>query len=93
MERLNISNVRNYAYGGATTDNALVIGYIIRNSISVPGVRQQISTYVNTSDFSRIDFSRTNIDAAIVAVSLCNGINELIRIGARKFLHFKSILL
>ena len=85
VERLNISNLLNSAHGVA---------------ITVSDARQQISVYKNTSDISQIDFSRTlygiwvgandfffrsNIDAAIVAISLSNEINDLIRIGAKKF--------
>ncbi|CAF5179240.1 unnamed protein product, partial [Rotaria sp. Silwood1] len=45
IEKLGVSNLINYAYGSATTDNNLVQGFTTLN-VRVPGVRQQITKYM-----------------------------------------------
>ena len=42
IERLGVTNLHNYAHGGATSDNALVQGYSASGTVPVPGARQQI---------------------------------------------------
>ena len=59
VERLNISNLRNYPYGGATNGSDFVAGYIIGANLTVSGVRQQINTYRNTTDLRQVNFPRT----------------------------------
>ncbi|CAF1224643.1 unnamed protein product [Rotaria sordida] len=100
IEKLGISNLMNYAYGGATTDNNLVQGYTAFN-LMVPGIRQQITTYKNITDFNKISFNRTiyiiwaggndysfniSLSPSSVVKSLINGINDLMQIGAKHFL-------
>jgi len=100
VEKLGISNLINYAYGSATTDNNLVTGTTAFNTI-VPGVRQQINIYQNATNLSQINFSRTiyiiwvgandyyfnvALTPSTVVNSLINGINDLIRIGGKSFL-------
>ncbi|CAF3265307.1 unnamed protein product [Rotaria sp. Silwood2] len=100
IEKLGISNIINYAYGGATTDNNLVTGFT-EFSLSVPGIRQQINKYKNITDLSKINFLRTiyiiwaggndyffniSLSSSTVVRSLINGINDLIEIGAKNFL-------
>ncbi|CAF3966790.1 unnamed protein product [Rotaria sordida] len=100
IEKLGISNLINYAYGSATTDNNLVQGYTAFNMM-VPGIRQQITTYKNITDFNKINFNRIiyiiwagendyffniTLSASSVVKSLINGINDLIQIGAKHFL-------
>ncbi|CAF3908135.1 unnamed protein product [Rotaria sp. Silwood1] len=100
IEKLGVSNLINYAYGSATTDNNLVQGFTTLN-VRVPGVRQQITKYINTADLSQVNFHRTifiiwagqndyqfniTLPASIVVKSLINGINDLIQIGAKHIL-------
>ncbi len=100
IEKLNISNLMNYAYGSATSDNNLVVGITAFNTI-VPGVRQQISIYKNSTDFKKINFARTiyviwaggndyyfdpTLAPSVIVNSLINGINDLIQIGGQSFL-------
>ncbi|CAF1276330.1 unnamed protein product [Rotaria sordida] len=100
IEKLGISNLMNYAYGGATTDNNLVQGFRA-SQVIVPGVRQQIAIYKNTIDLRKINFHRTiyiiwvgendyqlnlALSPSAVVKSLINGINDLIEIGAKHFL-------
>ncbi|CAF0977510.1 unnamed protein product [Adineta ricciae] len=69
-EFLNRATLQDFAYGCATTDSNLLqptIGYntnikgnySLRNNAKPPGVRQQITTYVNLSLNENIDFDRT----------------------------------
>ncbi|CAF1226640.1 unnamed protein product [Rotaria sp. Silwood1] len=102
IDKLGISNIIDYAYGGATTDNNLVRGSTIFN-LTVPGVRQQIAMYKNTIHSRKINYHRTlyviwigqndyyfNIALAfapsIVVQSIVNGINDLIETGAKNIL-------
>jgi len=100
VEKLGISNLINYAYGGATTDNNLVVGFTEFNTI-VPGVRQQIMMYKNATDLTKVNFARTIyivwiggndyyfdqiILPSIVVNSLMNGVNDLIQLGAQHLL-------
>ncbi|CAF3544192.1 unnamed protein product [Rotaria sp. Silwood1] len=99
IEKLGISNLINYAYGSATTDNDLIPGFTAFN-IKVPGIRQQINTYKTVTDLSKINFDRTiyiiwaggndyffnmSLFSSIVVKSLINGINDLIQIGVKHF--------
>ncbi len=64
------ATLQDFSYGCATTDSLLVQGtmgyntnlngnYSIRNSTKPPGVRQQISDYINSTMNKTIDFDRT----------------------------------
>ena len=60
IERLNIANVLSYAYGDATIDNDnLIAGYTYLNRTQVYGIRQQIVLYLQSTDISKVDLSRT----------------------------------
>ncbi|CAF0981767.1 unnamed protein product [Rotaria sordida] len=60
IEKLNVSNIINYAYGDATIDNDnLVAGFTGPNRTIVPGIRQQIVDYLTVTDISKIDLSTT----------------------------------
>jgi len=100
VENLSISNLMNYAYGSATSDNNLIQGVTAFNT-SVPGVRQQIMMYKNDTNLNSINFSRTiyiiwagandyyfnpTLSPSTVVNSLMNGINDLIKIGGQHFL-------
>jgi phospholipase/lecithinase/hemolysin len=90
----------NYAYGGATTDNNLVAGYTGPNStVLVPGVAQQVSTFLannKTVDISSSIFVvfggfndiffNPNLTAVQIAAALSGSVTMLINAGARHFL-------
>ena len=60
FEQLGVLNLINHAYGSATTDNNVIMGYTGANStILVPGVRQQIQVYRNRTDLTKINFHKT----------------------------------
>lgn len=100
IERLGISKLINYAYGSATTDNNLVVGITAMNMV-VPGVRQQIAKYKNTTDLTKVNFDRTiyaiwvglndyyynmTLPPSVVVASLMNGVNDLISLGVKHIL-------
>ncbi|CAF0795370.1 unnamed protein product [Adineta ricciae] len=105
IERLGVSNLKNYAYGGATTDDHLVEGYAASDTKRVPGIRQQIQIYLNETNRTGIDFTRTlyviwaagndyyfsdRITPFIVAASITNAVKDLIQIGVRHLLVINS---
>ena len=49
VDLLNVNKKTSYAYGSATTDNNLVVGLTKANTIPVPGIRQQVNTYLSES--------------------------------------------
>ncbi|CAF4360105.1 unnamed protein product, partial [Rotaria sp. Silwood2] len=51
IEKLGISKLINYAYESATTDNNLITD-VTAFQLIVSGIRQQITTYKNTTDLS-----------------------------------------
>ena len=60
IERLSVANHLNYAYGDATIDNDNFLpGFTGPNKILVPGIRQQIITYLSTNDINTVDLSHT----------------------------------
>ncbi|UJR17349.1 hypothetical protein I4U23_004244 [Adineta vaga] len=59
VDQLKVSHVKNYAYGGATTDNNLVQGYAKFGTIKVPGLRQQVEIFSNERGSSKLDPART----------------------------------
>jgi phospholipase/lecithinase/hemolysin len=70
QQLLNHSTLQDFSYGSATTDSQLVQGtmnsnpnlvenYSIRNNTKPPGVRQQISEYINARMNENIDFDLT----------------------------------
>jgi phospholipase/lecithinase/hemolysin len=101
IEKLGVSNVKNYAYGGATTDNDLVQGYTASDTKPVPGVRQQILIYLNETNTANMNFARTlyviwvggnnyyfnqTISPSTVAASILNGVKDLLHIGVKHLL-------
>ena len=100
IEKLDTAKLTNYAYGSATSDNNLVRGYTAFNT-TVPGVRQQIGIYRNSTNMSKIDFARTiyivwaggndyffdaSLSPAMVVASLMKGVDDLIQMGGQQFL-------
>jgi phospholipase/lecithinase/hemolysin len=101
IEKLGVSNIKNYAYGGATTDNDLIQGYSAADTKPVPGVRQQILIYLNETSPSQRNFTRTlyviwvggnnyyfnkSIAPSTVAASILNGVKDLLKIGVKHLL-------
>jgi outer membrane lipase/esterase len=97
VEKLNIPNIIDYAYGGATIDNNnLIPGSIGPNGTLVPGIRQQIVDYFVAYDIDTTDLSQTlyviwaggneyfldsSLSADIVVHALINAVNDLLVIG------------
>ncbi|CAF4113247.1 unnamed protein product [Rotaria sordida] len=79
-----ISNLINYAYGSATTDNNLVRGYIAFN-LTVPGINCDRTIYIIWAGENDYQFNLA-LSPSVVVKSLINGINDLIQIGAKHFL-------
>ena len=105
VDRLRVSNVKNYAYGGATTDNAVVQGHTKSDTIPVPGVRQQIEIYINSTTEQTIDFAHTlyvvsagandfvfsKIPNPFTVVNgLSRAVNDLVAFGAQHILVFNQ---
>ncbi|UJR20619.1 hypothetical protein I4U23_023744 [Adineta vaga] len=101
IEKLGISDLKNYAHGGATTDDNLTQGYTASDTKRVPGVRQQIQIYLNETNRDRINFARTlyviwaggndyyfnrMITPLNVTTSILNGVKDLINIGVKHLL-------
>jgi outer membrane lipase/esterase len=101
IEKLGISNIKNYAYGGATTDNDLIQGYTASDTKPVPGVRQQILMYLNKTKIININFARTlyviwaggndyyfnkTLSPSTVAISILNAVKDLLNIGVKHLL-------
>lgn len=101
IENLGISDIKNYAYGSATSDNNLIKGYTASDTVLVPGVRQQILIYLNQTNRININFTRTlyviqvggndyyfngTLNPSIVADSILNGIKDLLNIGVKHLL-------
>jgi len=101
IENLGVSNLKNYAHGGATTDNNFIQGYTASDTRPVPGARQQISMYFNftnqtENNFERIlfviwigandyYFNRTLTPSAVTQ-SILNSVKDLLRIGIKHLL-------
>ncbi|CAF4695944.1 unnamed protein product [Rotaria sp. Silwood2] len=63
IEKLGVSNIKNYAYGGAATDNDFIQGYTASDTIPVPGVRQQIKIYFNQTNITTVNsMLNTNLE-------------------------------
>ena len=106
VDGLKVSNVRNYAHAGATTDSAVVQGYTKSDTVAVPGLRQQIEMYINGSqEKETIDFTHTLYivsgggndfvfskipDPFAVVDGLLNAVNDLINFGAKHILVFNQ---
>ncbi|CAF1322854.1 unnamed protein product [Adineta steineri] len=102
IEQLGIPNISNYAYNGATIDNDnLIAGYTQPNKTLVPGVRQQIVTYLANNDIRKVDLTRTlyviwagmndyldnsSITSDLVVTSLMNAVSDLTLVGAEHIL-------
>lgn len=54
VDRLQVHRKKSYAYGSATTDNNLVIGLTKFNTIQVPGIRQQVATYLSETRSNKV---------------------------------------
>ncbi|CAF1334765.1 unnamed protein product [Adineta ricciae] len=105
VDNLRISNVKNYAHGGATTDSAVVQGYTKLDTVPVPGVRQQIKIYLDSTKEQDIDFGKTLyiisaggndlvyskvLNPFAIVNRLSNAVNDLIACGAKHILIFNQ---
>ena len=102
IDYLNISNVFNYAYADAMIDNDIFItGFTGPNRTIVPGIRQQITTYLTIQNIATTDLSKvlyiiwsngneyflsSSISPGIVVRTLLSAINELLIIGITQIL-------
>ncbi|CAF3303004.1 unnamed protein product [Rotaria socialis] len=101
IEKLGISIIKNYAHGGATTDNDFIQGYTASDTVPVPGIRQQINIYVKETNTVTLNFVRTlyviwggandyyfnkTISPSVVAANILNGVKDLLTIGAKHIL-------
>jgi phospholipase/lecithinase/hemolysin len=101
IEKFGISNIKNYAYGGATTDNDLIQGYTASDTKPVPGIRQQILIYLNETNKLNRKFARTlyviwaggndyyfnkTLSPSTVVDSILNGAKDLLKIGVKHLL-------
>jgi outer membrane lipase/esterase len=106
VDQLKFFGVTSNAYGGATTDNNFVQGYGKFNSIPVPGVRQQIGTYLTRPGSNRINFASTlyilwaggndfadkpTLSPPSIVTSLLNSVNDLLAAGAKHILVFNAV--
>ena len=97
-ERLNVSQLVDCAYGGATTDNDLLQGYAFEQTIPVPGVRQQIRNYSGGIQANRTNFNRTLYviwvggnnflrnqtgSSSVISQSISNATRDVIFFGGR----------
>ncbi|CAF1406977.1 unnamed protein product [Adineta steineri] len=98
-------NVSNYAYGGATTDNNFIQGYVPLGPTGVPGVRQQIISYWQNINTNLTDFDRTlyviwaggndylhnrTASASSITRSLSNATKDLLMLGAKSIIIFNQ---
>jgi phospholipase/lecithinase/hemolysin len=105
VDNLNVLRKTDYAYGGATTDNNIVPGYIILNTLRVPGIRQQVATYLNDTLETLLRFLDPvyfiwgggddfildpNISPLVVVNSLLDSVRDLLAIGAKNIIVFNS---
>lgn len=112
QELLHNASLQDFSYNGGTTDSQLVQGtmsynpnlianYYIRNNTKPPGVRQQISEYINAMINKTIDFDLTlyiiwagvnnyYFNASITPLqtiqSIITCLNTLILFGGRNFI-------
>lgn len=102
IEYLNISNILNYAYGDATIDNDnLIAGYTGPNRTLVPGIRQQIVTYLTAQYVTTMDLSQTlyiiwaggdeyminsSVSPSTVVATLLAAVYDLLVIGIEKLI-------
>ncbi|UJR08046.1 hypothetical protein I4U23_012323 [Adineta vaga] len=105
VDRVNISEKLNYAFAGGTTDNAVVQGYSKSLTVPVPGLRQQISSYINSSSSTMMNFNRTmyilwaggndlvynpTMNSSTFVNSYLNAVKDLIALGGQNFLIFNA---
>ena len=106
VDKLNTIKTINYAYGSATTDNGFVPGITKLNTVPVPGIRQQVATYLKTIDTTKFDFPRalyivwstgndftvnSSIPLPTIVASLMNSVKDLLAAGARNIIVFNSL--
>lgn len=107
VDRLKVLSKSNYAFASATTDNKLVQGLAKLNTVPVPGIRQQVATYLNKTHrriLSNIiptlhiiwgggnDFVFNRTISPFQSVnSLMNSVRDLLNAGAKNLLVFNQL--
>jgi outer membrane lipase/esterase len=106
VDQLYVSGIENYAYGSATTDNNLVQGYTKGNTVPVPGILQQVQTYLNQNKPSKSDFNCTlyiisggandfifnsTLTPVQIVPSLLKSVTTLLAAGAKYILVFNQV--
>jgi thermolabile hemolysin len=105
VDRLKVKKKSNYAYGGATTDRNFVQGYTNQNTVPVPGVRQQIVTYLKNTNKITMAYARplyiiwaggndfvfnNTLKPERIVTSLMNAVQDLLTVGAKNVLVFNQ---
>ncbi|CAF1092809.1 unnamed protein product [Adineta ricciae] len=105
VDQVNIANKTDYAYAGGTTDSNLVQGYTKSNTVPVPGIRQQILSYINDSSQTTINYARTiyliwaggndllydpTLNVTSLVNSYSNCVRDLIALGAQNLIIFNA---
>lgn len=101
VDQLQGPRAMSYAYGSATTDNNFVPGYEQFNDILVPGIRQQVQSYLEQDSSSEKDISKnlyilwggandflvnSTLAPPRVVTSLLNSATDLLKKGAKHIL-------
>lgn len=105
VDLLKVKRKTSYAYGSATTDNNLVVGLAKANTIPVPGIRQQVNTYLNETRLKKVKrerrvhaiwgigndfvFSATSTPVSSVN-SLMSSVKALLDAGAKNLVVFNG---
>ncbi|UJR16002.1 hypothetical protein I4U23_002919 [Adineta vaga] len=104
IDRLNIPTLKNFAYGDATIDNDnLFIGYTEMNRTEVPGIRQQIVSYLAANEINTVDLSHTlyilwasgneylinsNVSSHVVVKTFLTAVYDLLVLGINQLVIF-----
>lgn len=107
VDRLKVLSKLNYAFASATTDNKLVQGLNKLNTVPVPGIRQQVATYLNKTHQRVLsnmiptlhilwnggnDFVFNRTISPFQSVnSLMNSVRDLLNAGAQNLLVFNQL--
>jgi outer membrane lipase/esterase len=105
VDRLEVPEKYCYAVGGAVTDNDIFKGLLESPTFRVPGVRQQIVTYLEEARKNNFDIAlplyiiwigynnfvlNPTVDPKLVVDSLIKAIQDLLAVGAKNFLIFNE---
>ena len=107
IDRFRVVKKLNYAYGSATTDNNLVVGRTKLGTIPVPGIRQQVATYLNKTHPTIIDtilptlhiicssgndfVFNPTMNPLSSVNSLMNSVKDLLNVGVKNLVVFNQL--